>query len=225
MKRIFLAPLAAAALSIAMLPVHAQSTANPGAKVDPKNNKVGKPVVEKPKVKLMTRDELRSCMITQRGNDAEGKAIKVEEAEYNAAHKALLDDKATLTKRGEELAANLVKLKTEREDIMKLGETAAKPDPKLEKDEVAKLRADYTARAAAFDPRLNEHNKNKDAYLADSKAFDTRVEAHNKRREALQERAEKLLDANDDWKQNCANKSYDEVDEIAVKKELAAQGK
>lgn len=53
MKRILLCTLIVAAL-----PALAQVSANPNAKVDPKNNKVSRPVVEKPKQKLMTREEL-----------------------------------------------------------------------------------------------------------------------------------------------------------------------
>lgn len=226
MKRTFLAPLAAAALSIAMLPVHAQSTAKPAAKVEPKSEKAAaKPAAEKPKGKLLTRDELRSCMANQRDNDAEAKSIKAEEAEYKAAHKALLDEKAALDKRETELTENFAGMKAERDSILKLGESISKPDPKTEKEEIMKLRDEYTKRAAAFDTRIADHDKNREAHAANRKSFDGKIDGHNKRREVLQERIEKHLDVNDEWKEKCANKPYDERDEIALKKELAAQGK
>lgn len=217
MKRLLIS-LAAAAV---MLPAFAQ-TANPGAKVDPKNNKVGKPVVEKPKVKLMSRDELRACMKSSQTNDAEAKLIKAEEASYNEEHAALVAEKASLTKRGEEVSASVAAIKQERDDIIKFGEDIKARAPKLEKDEIKALQDQYQARATAMDPRIDAHNKAKDSYIADNKAFDAKVDAHNKRREALSARVDKHLDAGDEWKTACYNKSYDEADEIAIKKELAA---
>ena len=67
MKRILL-PLAL----VLAVSAQAQITTNSKAKVDPKNNKVANPVVEKPKVKLMSRDELRACIDQQEAN---GKAV------------------------------------------------------------------------------------------------------------------------------------------------------
>ena len=60
MKRILL-PLAL----VFAVSAQAQIVNNPKAKVDPKNNKVSNPVVDKPKVKLMSRDELRACIDQQ----------------------------------------------------------------------------------------------------------------------------------------------------------------
>jgi hypothetical protein len=224
MKRFLISFAVAAAVGV-MLPASAQTTANPAAKVDPKNNKVGKPVVEKPKEKLMTRDELRICMKSNQANDAEARAIKAIEAGYNDEHAKLLAEKPLLSKRSEELVATVTQIKQDREELIKFGEDIKARGPKLEKDELKKLQDEYQARAAAMEPRIEAANKAKDAYVVDSKAFDTRIEAHNKVRDDVSARIDKHMDAADDWKASCANKKYDEADEIAIKKELAATAK
>ena len=221
MKRLLITLLAAA-----ILPAFAQS-ANPAAKVDPKNNKVSRPVVDKPKVPLMTRDELRACFLRQDGDRVEAEAIKLAQAAQAEDRKDLLNLKNALAARGEELTTNLAKMKQDREDIIKFGEEvkARVVKEKLDKDEVKKLQDEYQARAVAMDPRIDEHNKKKDVYLADSKAFDIRVEAHNLKGKSLDARAESYLDSLDAWKADCGNKAYDEADEIALKKERAAAAK
>ena len=50
--------------------------------------------------------------------------------------------------------------------------------------------------------------------------FEQRVEAFNKRKDELAQRADKLGDAQDAWRNECGNRPYDEVDEIAVRKEM-----
>src|SRR6478609_8080146 len=223
MKR-FLISLAAAAAVGVILPAHAQ-TANPAAKVDPKNNKVGKPVVEKPKEKLMTRDELRVCMKSNQENEAEARAVKAMETAYNEEHAKLLAEKPVLTKRSEALVAEVTQIKQDREALIKYGDEIKAKAGKADKDEMKKLQDDYQARATAMDPRIEAANKAKDAYIVDSKSFDARIEAHNKVREELSARIDKHMDAADDWKASCANKKYDEADEIAIKKEFAAAAK
>ena len=91
MKRILLPLLLVIAVS-----AQAQITNNTKAKVDPKNNKVANPVVEKPKAKLMSRDELRACINQQEGNGKEAEAIKAEQASYKANAEKLKAEKATM---------------------------------------------------------------------------------------------------------------------------------
>src|SRR6218665_818277 len=219
MKRLLIS-LAAVAV---MLPAYAQ-TANPKAKVDPKNNKVSRPVVEKPRPKLMTRDELRACMKTQQENEAEAKLIKEEQTAFNADHNALLEAKTAMVKRSEEVSANMTALSKERDEIVQFGENIKTrvEKEKLDKDALKKLQDEYMSRAGEMDKKIEAHNKSKDSYVTDSKDFDAKIEAHNKRRDDLAARTDKHLDAADDWKAACGNKSYDELDEIAIKKEMAA---
>ena len=220
MKRILIS-LAAAFL---LLPAVAQ-TNNPGAKVDPKNNKVGRPVVDKPKVALMTRDELRACFNVQDNNRAEGEAIKVAQAAQVGERSVLLKQKDELTQSSEALSVRTTALVTERAEILKQYEDIKVQAPKLEKAALEALNKGYTERAAAFEAQADALNKDKLAYKALTPAFDAKIEAHNQGGKALDVRAEAYLDKLDEWKVDCGNKPYDEADEAALKKERAAAGK
>lgn len=216
MKRLLLSVCLAA-----LLPALAQAqTVNPNAKVDPKNNKVSRPVVEKPKQVLMTRDELRACMKTQAANDEEAKAIKVVEAEQKAEREALLAAKNEFPKREEALAANVAAIKAEQDALLKMHADISAQASKLEKAELKAKQDEYMAKANALNERIEAHNKTKDAYLAERKSFDSKVDAHNKAKDELSTRVDNYFDKHDEWKKSCANKAYDEADEIAIKKEM-----
>ncbi|MFY7863425.1 hypothetical protein [Roseateles sp.] len=220
MKRILVSLLAAA-----LMPAFAQSTVNPNAKVDPKNNKVSNPVVEKPKQKLMTRDELRACMKANDANRAEGEAIKTAQAAQTKERADLLKDKDDLSKKGEALTVRTNELLAERAALLKLNEELKVSLPKAKKEEAEALKKDYDAKAEAHSARIDALNKEKLDYKALAPGFDSRVEAHNQAAKALEARAEAYLDKLDEWKADCSNKPYDEADEIAIKKEKAAAAK
>ena len=214
MNRILLSLLLAAAV-----PAMAQ-TVNPAAKVDPKNNKVSKPVEIKPKQKLMSRDELRSCLQQLDANNKEAAEIKTAQAEFNKERGELVANRTEMENRGKAISAEATQLKQERDDLLKLNETLKAELPKMDKEAATKAAADYQARAAALDQRIDAFNNAKRQYDTEGQAFDTRIETHNKGAEALRKRTDQHLDNVDDWKANCANKAYDEADEAAVKKEL-----
>ena len=221
MKRILLSVCLAA-----LLPALASAqTVNPKAKVDPKNNKVSRPVVEKPKQKLMTRDELRACLKQQADNDAEAKAVQSAEAEYKKERERLMADKDVLTKEGEAIDANVTAIKAEQAELIKANaELTAKMSEMSRADQKAAIDG-YNERAKANDAKIEAHNKRKDEYLAKAKAFDEAIEKFNKGGKDLETRSLDHLDAVDGWKKACGNKPYDEADEIAIKKEQAAAGK
>lgn len=170
--------------------------------------------------KVMTRDELRACMKTQAANDEEAKAIKVVEAEQKAEREALLAAKNEFPKREEALSANVNAIKAEQDALLKMHADITAQASKLEKAELKAKQDEYMAKANALNERIEAHNKSKDAYLAERKSFDTKVEAHNKAKDELSTRVDTYFDKHDDWKKACANKAYDEADEIAIKKEM-----
>lgn len=219
MKRILLSTCIAALLPAMAL----AQTANPNAKVDPKNNKVSTPVVEKPKVKLMTRDELRSCMIQQRDNVTEAQQIKTLQAEQKTAREALVAENTEMGKRQDELVARVATIKAEQEDILKEHAAIQAEGAKMEAEALKARQLAYLARAKAFDEKVDAHNKAKDAFVGERKSLDARIDAHNKAQKDLAERADAYLDKNDAWRTGCMNKSYDENDEIALKKELGVK--
>jgi predicted kinase len=217
MKRILLSACVAALLPAVAL---AQSTVNPNAKVDPKNNKVSRPVVEKPKQKLMTRDELRSCLVQLNKNDAEAREIKTAQQANTEERAELVKAKELLTQHGDALTASATDLKAERDALLKTQEELKVQIPKMEKAEAEALLKDYQARAAATDAKIDAYNASKLKYTEDAKVFDAKVVAHNAASKALAARTETHLDGVEDWKEDCSKKAYDEADEIAVKKEL-----
>lgn len=215
MKRILLCTL-----MLAALPALAQVTTNPNAKVDPKNNKVGRPVVEKPKVKLMTRDELRACLLQFDKNEAEAKDIKAAQTSNLEARASLVKAKEDLLKEGNELDASAVALKAERADLVKAQDEIKEKLPKMERAAAEALLNDYKARAAAHDVKVDAYNVSKTKYAATAKDFDAKIETHNQSSKELAARTETHLDSVEDWKTDCSKKSYDEADEIAIRKEL-----
>jgi len=220
MKRILL-PLA---LVIAVS-AQAQITTNTKAKVDPKNNKVSNPVVEKPKAKLMSRDELRACIDTQEANSKEAEAIKAEQNSYKANAEKLKAEKASIEAGEAALAKQVADVKAEREGIMKAHEALTAEAPKLSKEDLKARNEAYQARANAFAPMV-EAVKTADAEQGvKRKAFSDKVDALEAQFKAIEERTEKHYDANDKWKAECQNKAYDENDEKAIRKEKAAAAK
>lgn len=217
MKRILL-PLAL----VLAVSAQAQITTNTKAKVDPKNNKVSNPVVEKPKVKLMSRDELRACIDQQDANSKEAEAIKADQAAYKANAESLKAEKVQLEAGEAALGKQVADVKAEKEAILKAHETLTAEAPKLEKAELKARNEAYVARTEAFG-KLIDAVKAADAEQGvKRKAFAEKVDALDAQFKAIDDRTEKHLDANDKWKAECSNKPYDENDEKAIRKEKAA---
>jgi hypothetical protein len=220
MKRILL-PLAL----VLAVSAQAQVTNNPKAKVDPKNNKVANPVVEKPKPKLMSREELRACIEQREANSAEAAAIKNDQAAYKANADALKAEKATVEAGESELAKKVAAVKAEKEGILAEHAAIAAEAPKLKKEELKARNEAYLKRTTDFNAMF-EAVKAADAEQgAKRKAFGDKVDALDAQFKAIEERTEKHFDANDKWKAECSNKAYDENDEKAILKERAAAGK
>jgi hypothetical protein len=203
----------------------AQITTNTKAKVDPKNNKVSNPVVEKPKAKLMSREELRACIDQQDANSKEAEAIKAEQASYKANAEKLKAEKATLEAGEAALGKQVADVKAEREAIMKTHETLTAEAPKLSKEDLKARNEAYQARANAFGPMVDAVKAADAEQATKRKAFSDKVDALEAQFKAIEDRTEKHFDANDKWKAECSNKAYDENDEKAIRKEKAAAGK
>lgn len=217
MKRILL-PLAL----VLAVSAQAQVTTNTKAKVDPKNNKVANPVVEKPKAKLMTRDELRACIDAQEANAKEAEGIKADQAAYKATAEQLKAERATLEVGEAALGKQIDAVKVEKEAILKAHETLTAEAPKLDKAELKARNEAYLARTNAFGPMVDAVKAADAEQAVKRKAFSAKVDALDAQFKAIEERTEKHYDANDKWKAECQNKAYDENDEKAIRKEKAA---
>ncbi|WP_077033800.1 hypothetical protein [Pelomonas sp. KK5] len=222
MKRLLISLAAAAVL----LPAMAQTTVNPNAKVDPKNNKVSKPVVEKAKPKpQLTRDQLRSCMDRSDANNVEADKIKGLQDKYKADSAALKQEKADMQKQEEANAAQLAAAKEERTAIEKFGADLTANGSKLPKDELEAKKKEYQTRAAAFDATAKQVSEANNAMNARREAFNARIPALEALFKEMDDRTEEHSDKINAWKTECSNKTFEEADEIAIKKERAAAGK
>ncbi|MFG6417170.1 hypothetical protein ACG02S_25055 [Roseateles sp. DC23W] len=220
MKRILLPLTLVLAVS-----AQAQITNNTKAKVDPKNNKVSNPVVEKPKApqpKLMSREELRACIDRQEANTAEAAAIKNEQASYKANAESLKTEKANVEAGENALGEKIKAVKAEKEAILAEHAAIAAEASKLKKEELKARNEAYLKRTTDFNAMF-EGVKTADAEQATKrKAFSDKVDALDAQFKSIEERTEKHFDANDQWKAECSNKAYDENDEKAIRKERAA---
>ena len=218
MKQLLICLLAATAFA-ATSAAHAQATT---VKVDPKNNKVGKPVVEKPKVVLMTRDELRFCLLQERDLVAEAKDIKAAEAKIVADRDAIKAQRDIDDAQDAEMAKATPLLKADIEALAKFA-ADAQADTKLDKAGIKARQEEYAARSAALQARIDEHNKGLQAIRTARAAYNEKAQAFTASLDAHNARVEKHLDKYDAKDKVCKNKSYDEADEIAIKKEMAAK--
>ncbi len=217
MKRILL-PLAL----VFAVSAQAQIINNPKAKVDPKNNKVTNPVVEKPKPKLMTRDELRLCIDQQEVNSKEAEAIKVEQASYKSNAEKLKAEKVTVEAGEAALSKQIADMKAEKQAILDQHAALTAEAPKLSKEDLKTRNEAYQARANGFNTMFESVKAADTEQSARRKAFAEKVDALDAQFKALEERTEKHFDALDKWKAECQNKAYDENDEKAIRKEKAA---
>lgn len=217
MKRILLPLVLVLAVS-----AQAQITTNNKAKVDPKNNKVSNPVVEKPKPKLMSRDELRACIDTQEANSKEAEAIKAEQAAYKSNAEQLKAERTTLEAGEAALGKQIDAVKAEKEAILKAHEALTAEAPKLDKAELKARNEAYIARTTAFGNMVDAVKVADAEQGAKRKAFSEKVDGLDAQFKAIEDRTEKHYDANDKWKAECTNKAYDENDEKAIRKEKAA---
>ncbi|MBA4219076.1 MAG: hypothetical protein V3V71_03025 [Roseateles sp.] len=217
MKRILL-PLAL----VLTVSAQAQTTVNPNAKVDPKNNKVSNPVVEKPKAKLMSREELRACIDAQEANAKEAEGIKADQAAYKATAEQLKAEKAKLEVGEAELGKQVEAVRAEKEAILKAHEALTADAPKLDKAELKARNEAYLARTTAFGTMVDAVKAADAEQGVKRKAFSAKVDALDAQFKAIEDRTEKHYDANDKWKAECQNKAYDENDEKAIRKEKAA---
>lgn len=217
MKRILL-PLAL----VFAVAAQAQVTNNPKAKVDPKNNKVSNPVVEKPKPKLMSREELRACMDQQEANNKEAESVKTDQAAFEAFEAKIKADKVTLDAGEAALGKQVTDIKAEKDAIMAEHAALTAEAPKLSKADLKARNDAYMARTTAFNAMFEAAKAAEAEQSAKRKVFNEKIDERDALFKAVKDREEKYFDADDKWKAQCQNKAYDENDEKAIRKEKAA---
>jgi regulator of replication initiation timing len=186
----------------------------------------GAVVTAKPKVKLMSRDELRACFDRRDANEAEAIAVQEAEKLLIPEREAIVKDAATIKQRDAELVAEQKTIQLEMATMTQRATEVQEQIKKAEnKKEAEALRAEYQKQADAVNARIEPHNAKRKEFreLIEKTNLDARVDAFNKNKEELGQRFDKLGDAQDAWRNECGNKPYDEADEIALNKERAAK--
>lgn len=220
MKRILL-PLTL----VVAVAAQAQIINNPKAKVDPKNNKVSNPVVEKPKPKpanLMSREELRACLDLEDGNNKEAQAIKTEQASFKANEEKVKAERVANEAEDAALSQQVQGVKAEQQALMAEHAALVAEGPKMKEADFKARNTAFEARRAAFNDSLQKAKNDETARNAKRKSYDANVDALRAQFAALEERTEKYFDSNDKWKAQCQNKVYDENDLKAVRADKAA---
>jgi len=179
----------------------------------------------KPKVRLMTREELRVCFQELADNQAESAAIEKEQAAFEQERAALVVGKDEFNTRNSGMNARATAVMAELEELKVEQAALAKPPEKSE------MQA-YEVRRLAFNARNDAHGKKVEAFNSDKREFDTqrlaldsRIEANNARGKGLKTRAETYNEALESYRVNCLNKPYDTDDEAAVRKDMQSAPK
>lgn len=184
--------------------------------------------------KLLTRDELRSCL--QRQDTLASRRVEVE-----AARGPIEADKQALVADQETLKADSVKVDAARQSVTDLntryqayGERVTKWNQRAEAVKDVITRAADRERAALETERgaiekqktqLDEERasigvsaeKAVNDYNTRARALDARVVAWNQRNAELTERARTLNADRDGWANDCAGRNYREMDERIIK--------
>jgi chromosome segregation ATPase len=215
MKRFLLAASLAALLPAAVL---AQSAATPNAKADPKKSGASRPVEDKSR--RLTRDELRACMLLSDANKAESIGVRDAQAAYFKERADLLAAKEKLKKQSDWLDEEGNALKAEQGEVLKAQDALKEQLPKLDKAAADAAIEAHKARAAKLDARIDALNAGMKQYNVDAKALNAKGDANNAVMRELNARTEAHLAKVEEWKAGCSNRSYDEMDEAVIRREM-----
>jgi chromosome segregation ATPase len=225
--------LVAAALSYATVSAFAQTppaAPKPAAKPRVEAKKAAAPRVEKAVApaksdRIMTIDELRSCMTMQKANEEEAASIKQEQADFTRDQDAIRVEQADVKKVNEEILARSTALRAEREAMnnriteLRAMAEAAKTD--AEKAEYEKERDKLAERNRGHERASAEFNATQQAQSARIDALNARIGPLNERSKTVNDRVEPLQAKLTSWREQCANRRFREEEEIIIKKELA----
>jgi hypothetical protein len=177
--------------------------------------------------KIMTFDELRACMTTQKVNEAEAASVKQEQADFTRDQEAIRAEQAEVKKINEEIVVRSNALRADRESManrvveLRAMAEAAKTD--VEKADYEKERDKLAERSRAHDRATTDFNSTQQAQAARIDALNARIAPLNERGKIVNDRVEPLQEKVASWREQCGSRRYREEDEIAIKKEFAAR--
>jgi len=170
-----------------------------------------------PKTPVLTREELRACKGQVVANDAEAKAINAARAALDVERDEVKKTDEVLRLVIKERNATMAAMTQERADLSKAGEAMNVKLKEAKKEEGEAMVAEYNAKAVDFTARADAFNQAGASLKTQAAAHGERVEKYNRSKNELTVRADAYNRNIEAWKTSCADRRYDEADEIAIK--------
>jgi hypothetical protein len=176
--------------------------------------------------KIMTREELRTCMKLKASNEKNAATIQQEQQNFTRDQESVKAEQAEVSKGNNDLRTRLAVINAERDAMAAIVAELSAKAPTLKTDAE---KAEYEAERVKLIERNRVHQQNTEAFNAAQQthservaAFNTRVDAINQRSKTVNDRVEPHQEQLAAWRSQCGNRRFREEDEIVIKKELAA---
>jgi hypothetical protein len=177
----------------------------------------------KPKIRLMTKDQLRKCLALNEENGVENLAIEAEKTKFEADFGTLKEEIAAFAKQGEWLQTTREAILKEQTEMQAEAVELGKPVERSERAARELKVKDFEERRLANGKRIDEYNATMKTYGVGKAVIDPRIDASNAWKKKLTDRVDEHNYARESWQAECANRPYDEADEVAIKKEWAKE--
>jgi hypothetical protein len=174
--------------------------------------------------KILSFDELRSCLLTRKRNEEESASVKKEQEAFRRDHDAIKAEQVEISKFNETLNQEQAKLTTDRQAIdARTVELRAMAEAAKTDEEKAKYNAEviiHIERGDKHDDARAQYRARQETYNERIAAFNAKLSGINARSKSVNDRVEPLLKADADWRAACSNRRFHEEDEKELKKEL-----
>lgn len=177
----------------------------------------------KPKVRLLSKDQLRKCLKLNEENGIENNAIEAEKAKFEADFASVKDEIAAFTKKGEWLQTTRAAILKEQTELAAEVKELEKPVERSERAAHEQRLKTFEERRQANGVRIDEYNTTMKTYTAAKATLDPRIEASNAWKKKLADRVDEHNYALESWQAECKDRPYIDTDEIAIRKEWEAE--
>jgi chromosome segregation ATPase len=176
--------------------------------------------------KIMTVDELRTCMTLEQANKRSAAEILQAQSAFKRDQDVIVAEQTEVDLANASARARSTAIVAERDAITVLVNAhntkaqAAKTD--ADKAEVDAERAKITERNAALTQSIASFNVAQKALQDRISALNERIAPINERNRTINDRVAPHQQQAAQWRDQCANRRFREEEEVVVKKELAA---
>ena len=177
--------------------------------------------------KILTIAELRACMTLQQSNNKAAAEILQEQDAFKRDQALVKTEQAAVGQANDEARARSAAIVSERDALSALVAAlnakteAAKTD--TEKAEIEAERAKFIERSGVFEQTIISFNASQQMLRDRVTASNARIDAINLRNATINDHIEPQQKQTAAWRDQCGSRRFREEDEVAIKKELAAQ--